>query len=94
VGPHREKLQGHDHRLEGPGRVRRPAADRASNQLARRQCRTGPVIRKGTGGEGGYSGFTVRDPTDGVEQDTELAGLWVTAGLSGSWPSAWLPTTA
>ena len=35
----------------------------------------GPVIRKGTGGEDGYSGFTVRDPTNGVEQDTELPGL-------------------
>jgi len=35
----------------------------------------GPVIRKGTGGEDGYSGFTVRDPTTGVERDTELPGL-------------------
>ncbi len=35
----------------------------------------GPVIRKGTGGEDGYSGFTVRDPTNGVERDTELPGL-------------------
>jgi len=35
----------------------------------------GPVIRKGTGGEDGYTGFTVRDPTNGVEQDTELLGL-------------------
>ncbi len=33
------------------------------------------MIRKGTGGEDGYSGFTVRDPTNGVEQDTELLGL-------------------
>ncbi len=32
-------------------------------------------MRKGTGGEDGYSGFTVRDPTNGVEQDTELPGL-------------------
>jgi len=35
----------------------------------------GPVIRKGTGGEDGYSGFTVRDPTNGGERDTELPGL-------------------
>jgi len=35
----------------------------------------GPVIRKGTRGEDGYSGFTVRAPTNGVEQDTELPGL-------------------
>jgi nicotinamidase/pyrazinamidase len=35
----------------------------------------GPVIRKGTGGEDGYSGFAVRDPTNGVERETELPGL-------------------
>jgi nicotinamidase/pyrazinamidase len=34
---------------------------------------TGPVIRKGTGGEDGYSGFTVRDPATGAEQPTGLA---------------------
>jgi len=54
----------------------------------------GPVIRKGTGREDGYSGFTVRDPTNGVEQDTELLGLLGDRGVSGSWSSAWLPTTA
>jgi nicotinamidase/pyrazinamidase len=32
----------------------------------------GEVIRKGTGGEDGYSGFSVRDPTSGDEQDTAL----------------------
>lgn len=32
----------------------------------------GEKIRKGTGGEDGYSGFTVADPTSGVEQPTEL----------------------
>lgn len=26
----------------------------------------GPSVRKGTGGEDGYSGFTLRDPTDGT----------------------------
>jgi nicotinamidase/pyrazinamidase len=35
----------------------------------------GPVVRKGTAGEDGYSGFTVRDPETGVETPTELAGL-------------------
>lgn len=32
----------------------------------------GEVIRKGTGGEDGYSGFTVRDPSTGEESPTEL----------------------
>ena len=37
----------------------------------------GPSVRKGTGGEDGYSGFTVRDPESGAESVTALAGmLW------------------
>ncbi|MDQ4095566.1 MAG: isochorismatase family protein [Actinomycetota bacterium] len=32
----------------------------------------GDVIKKGTGGEDGYSGFTVRDPSSGAEADTSL----------------------
>jgi nicotinamidase/pyrazinamidase len=32
----------------------------------------GPVVRKGTGGEDGYSGFSVRDPETGEEGATEL----------------------
>jgi nicotinamidase/pyrazinamidase len=35
----------------------------------------GPSVRKGTGGEDGYSGFTVRDPVSGTETPTALAGL-------------------
>jgi nicotinamidase/pyrazinamidase len=35
----------------------------------------GPVVKKGTGGEDGYSGFTVRDPETGVETPTDLAAL-------------------
>lgn len=35
----------------------------------------GPVIRKGTGGEDGYSAFSVRDPASGEEGATELDGL-------------------
>ncbi len=35
----------------------------------------GPVIRKGTDGADGYSGFTVRDPSSGAEQETRLLGL-------------------
>ena len=33
----------------------------------------GEVVRKGTGGEDGYSGFTVRDPVTGEESSTGLA---------------------
>lgn len=35
----------------------------------------GPVVRKGTNGEDGYSGFTMRDPESGVEMPTELDEL-------------------
>ncbi len=35
----------------------------------------GQVIRKGTEGEDGYSGFSVRDPTSGGEQDTVLESV-------------------
>lgn len=34
----------------------------------------GPIVRKGVGGEDGYSGFTMRN-TDGGEHPTELAAL-------------------
>ena len=34
-----------------------------------------PIVRKGTGGEDGYSGFTVADPNTGDESATELEGL-------------------
>lgn len=33
---------------------------------------SGPVVRKGTNGEDGYSGFTMRDPVDGTTVATEL----------------------
>jgi nicotinamidase/pyrazinamidase len=32
----------------------------------------GPMIRKGSNGEDGYSGFTMRDPATGEERPTEL----------------------
>lgn len=35
----------------------------------------GEVVRKGTGGEDGYSGFTVRDPAGGDEHSTRLESL-------------------
>ncbi|HEX7195584.1 MAG TPA: isochorismatase family protein [Candidatus Limnocylindria bacterium] len=34
-----------------------------------------PRVRKGTNGEDGYSGFTMRDPQSGKEIPTELEGL-------------------
>lgn len=34
-----------------------------------------PIVQKGTGGEDGYSGFTVRDPTSGEEHGTVLEDL-------------------
>ena len=33
------------------------------------------IVKKGTGGEDGYSGFTVRDPTTGEERPTRLEAL-------------------
>jgi nicotinamidase/pyrazinamidase len=35
----------------------------------------GPTVRKGSNGEDGYSGFTMRDPTSGDATPTELDGL-------------------
>jgi nicotinamidase/pyrazinamidase len=35
----------------------------------------GEVVRKGSGGEDGYSGFSVRDPLSAATQATELEGL-------------------
>ena len=41
----------------------------------------GEVVRKGTGGEDGYSGFTVRDPTSGEESGTGLEDLLRSRGV-------------
>jgi nicotinamidase/pyrazinamidase len=35
----------------------------------------GPVVRKGSSGEDGYSGFTMRDPVTGATIATELAAI-------------------
>lgn len=35
----------------------------------------GPSVHKGSNGEDGYSGFTMRDPVSGAEVPTELDGL-------------------
>ena len=34
-----------------------------------------PIVRKGTNGEDGYSGFTMRDPQSGEQRSTELEAL-------------------
>ncbi len=41
----------------------------------------GPVVRKGTAGEDGYSGFTMRDPRSGATVPTELEGLLRERGI-------------
>ncbi len=52
----------------------------------------GPVVRKGTGGEDGYSGFSVRDPVTGAATPTQLQSLLppevrrlVVVGLAGDY---------
>jgi len=40
-----------------------------------------PRVRKGSHGEDGYSGFTMRDPTTGETTPTELEGLLRNAGV-------------
>jgi nicotinamidase/pyrazinamidase len=42
----------------------------------------GPSVRKGSNGEDGYSGFTMRDPTSGEDRPTELAALLRDRGLT------------
>ena len=41
----------------------------------------GPWVRKGSAGEDGYSGFTVRDPSTGAETPTELGDLLRVRGI-------------
>lgn len=52
----------------------------------------GPVVRKGTSGEDGYSGFSVRDPVSGAAVATQLQSLLdpsvrrlVVVGLAGDY---------
>jgi nicotinamidase/pyrazinamidase len=42
----------------------------------------GPVIRKGSNGEDGYSAFSMRDPVGGETVPTELAGMLADAGAT------------
>jgi len=41
----------------------------------------GEILRKGTGGEDGYSGFTVQDPVDGEKKPTYLEALLRKRGI-------------
>jgi len=41
----------------------------------------GPVVRKGSNGEDGYSGFTMRDPVTGRTMPTELASVLADRGV-------------
>jgi len=43
----------------------------------------GEVVQKGTGGEDGYSAFTVRDPATGQERPTRLVTVLRAAGVTG-----------
>ena len=42
----------------------------------------GPVIRKGTGGEDGYSGFSARDPRSGETKPTDLQAVLEERGIA------------
>jgi nicotinamidase/pyrazinamidase len=42
----------------------------------------GPTIKKGSNGEDGYSGFSMRDPTSGETRPTKLADLLAGAGVT------------
>jgi len=42
----------------------------------------GAVVRKGSNGEDGYSGFTMRDPLTGATKDTNLGEALAAAGVS------------
>jgi nicotinamidase/pyrazinamidase len=42
---------------------------------------SGDVVKKGTGGEDGYSGFTVRDPESGEKQQTPLEEMLRAGGI-------------
>ena len=42
----------------------------------------GPIVKKGSNGEDGYSGFTMRDPLSGATTATQLGEMLATAGLT------------
>jgi nicotinamidase/pyrazinamidase len=43
----------------------------------------GPVVRKGAGGEDGYSGFSMRNPAGGIPEPTELHSTLARSGVKG-----------
>lgn len=57
-------------------------ADTWGAQLVPELTVDGPMVRKGTGGEDGYSGFSVRDPRSGRQTPTELERLLRDAGAA------------
>ena len=67
-------------------------ADTWGAELHPRLLVHGPVVRKGTSGEDGYSGFSVRDPISGEAAPTQLQSLLdpsvqrlVVVGLAGDY---------
>ena len=42
----------------------------------------GPIVKKGSNGEDGYSGFTMRDPLSGETTETALGDMLATAGIT------------
>ncbi len=56
-------------------------ADTWGAELHPRLLVAGPSVRKGVGGEDGYSGFTVRDPLTEATSPTGLADLLAEAGV-------------
>jgi nicotinamidase/pyrazinamidase len=50
-------------------------------ELHSRLSVAGNVVRKGTGGEDGYSGFSMRDPQSGEREPTGLEGLLRAHGI-------------
>jgi nicotinamidase/pyrazinamidase len=67
-------------------------ADTWGAELHRQLLVKGPVVRKGTSGEDGYSGFSMRNPTTGETAPTQLQSLLdpsvrrlVVVGLAGDY---------
>lgn len=52
------------------------------SQLATGLVEAGPVVRKGTAGEDGYSGFTARQPGTGIRSPTGLAAMLEDRGVN------------
>jgi nicotinamidase/pyrazinamidase len=57
-------------------------ADSWGAELHRDLIVAGTQVRKGSNGEDGYSGFTMRDPISADERPTELEALLVERGVT------------